>query len=131
MFGDREWKYLFIIGLHDGRNKLYRRRDKKTGWLFKELMPFGGKLNDNNRWLKMEELIPWEELEEEYAKIFSQMGRPAKDAQLVIGAICIKHKEGLSDEEVEMVQSIKIDDQDILRRDEFDDDVWEYYKVEL
>jgi len=63
-------------------------------------MPFGGKLNENNRWLKMEELIPWEELEEEYAKIFSQMGRPAKDAQLVIGAICIKHKEGLSDEGV-------------------------------
>jgi len=77
---------------------LYRKKDRNTQMLFKELMPFGGKLNKNNRWLRLRELIPWNELEEEYSKYFSDRGRPALDGQLVIGVICIKHIEKLSDE---------------------------------
>jgi IS5 family transposase len=64
------------------------------------LFPFGGKLNENNRWLRIAELIPWEELEEEYAKHFSDVGRPGTDAQLVIGLLLLKHMTGLSDEGV-------------------------------
>jgi len=79
---------------------MYRRKDRKTQPLFPELFPFGGKLNENNRWLRIEELIPWEELEEEYAKHFSDIGRPATDAQLVIGLLLLKHMAGLSDVEV-------------------------------
>jgi IS5 family transposase len=77
---------------------MYRRKDRKTRSLFPELFPFGGKLDENNRWLRIAELIPWEELEEEYAKHFSDVGRPAKDAQLVIGLLLLKHMTGLSDE---------------------------------
>jgi IS5 family transposase len=77
---------------------MYRRKDRKTMPLFPELFPFGGKLNENNRWLRIAELIPWEELEEEYAKRFSDIGRPAKDAQLIIGLMLLKHMTGLSDE---------------------------------
>jgi len=77
---------------------MYRRKDRKTRPLFPELFPFGGKLDENNRWLRIAELIPWEELEEEYAKHFSDVGRPAKDAQLVIGLLLLKHMTGLSDE---------------------------------
>jgi IS5 family transposase len=77
---------------------MYRRKDRKTLPLFPELFPFGGKLNENNRWLRIADLIPWEELEEEYAKHFSDVGRPAKDAQLVIGLLLLKHMTGLSDE---------------------------------
>lgn len=77
---------------------MYRRKDRKTIPLFPELFPFGGKLDENNRWLRIAELIPWEELEEEYAKHFSDVGRPAKDAQLVIGLLLLKHMTGLSDE---------------------------------
>jgi IS5 family transposase len=77
---------------------MYRRKDRKTIPLFPELFPFGGKLNESNRWLRIAELIPWEELEEEYAKRFSDVGRPAKDAQLIIGLILLKHMTGLSDE---------------------------------
>jgi len=32
---------------------MYRKKDKKTQELFKELMPWGEKLNENNRWLKL------------------------------------------------------------------------------
>ena len=79
---------------------MYRRKDRKTLPLFAELFPFGGKLNESNRWLRIAELIPWEELEEEYAKHFSDVGRPATDAQLAIGLLLLKHMTGLSDEEV-------------------------------
>jgi hypothetical protein len=79
---------------------MYRRKDRKTLPLFAELFPFGGKLNESNRWLRIAELIPWEELEEEYAKHFSDVGRPGTDAQLAIGLLLLKHMTGLSDEEV-------------------------------
>lgn len=79
---------------------MYRAKDRKTRALFPELFPFGGKLDDNNRWLRISELIPWEELEDEYAKHFSDRGRPAKDAQLVVGLLLLKHMTGLSDEGV-------------------------------
>jgi len=85
---------------------MYRKKDKKTQELFKDLMPWGGKLNENNRWLRLNELIPWEELETEYSKYFSEnRGRPGLDSQLVLGVICIKHMLKLSDEDaVEQVQ---------------------------
>ena len=58
---------------------MYRRKDRKTIPLFPEL-------------------IPWEELEDEYAKHFSDVGRPATDSQLVIGLLLLTHMTGLSDE---------------------------------
>jgi IS5 family transposase len=79
---------------------MYRRKDRKTLLLFPELFPFGGKLNESNRWLRIADLIPWEELEEEYAIRFSDVGRPGTDAQLAIGLLLLKHMTGLSDEEV-------------------------------
>jgi len=83
---------------------MYRRKDRKTIPLFPELFPFGGKLDENNRWLRIAELIPWEELEEEYARHFSDVGRPGTDAQLVIGLLLLKHMTGLSD--VGVVQDV-------------------------
>jgi len=79
---------------------MYRHEDRKTSFLFPDLFPFGGKLNEKNRWLRIVEFIPWEELEEEYAKHFSDVGRPATDSQLVIGLLLLKHMTGLSDEGV-------------------------------
>jgi len=83
---------------------MYRRKDRKTIPLFPELFPFGGKLDENNRWLRIADLIPWEGLEEEYARHFSDVGRPATDAQLVIGLLLLKHMTGLSD--VGVVQDV-------------------------
>ena len=61
----------------------------------------GKKLDPENRWVKLAHQIPWDELAKIYAKAFSKdKGRPSKDARLVIGAIIIKHKKGLPDEEV-------------------------------
>ncbi|HHL33719.1 MAG TPA: transposase, partial [Desulfobulbaceae bacterium] len=63
-------------------------------------LPFGGKLNPENRWVKWSLAIPWDELASGYYKSMSStQGRPGKDARLVIGAVIIKHKLNLSDEE--------------------------------
>ena len=83
------------------RLPVYRAKDRKTQLLFPELFPFGGKLDERNRWLRIEKLVPWEDLEIEYRKAFSpDFGRPAKDAQLVIGLLLLKHMTGLSDRDL-------------------------------
>jgi len=62
--------------------------------------PFDTTLDDNNRWVKLAKIIPWDELATAYYSGFhSSHGRPAKDARLVIGAVIIKRKLCLSDEE--------------------------------
>jgi hypothetical protein len=62
--------------------------------------PFQTKLDEDNRWVKMSECIPWDDLAEAYYEgLSSTQGRPTKDARLVIGAVIIKHKLNLSDRE--------------------------------
>ena len=62
--------------------------------------PFQVALDENNRWVKLSQCIPWDQLAESYYQGFSlSQGRPAKDARLVIGAVIIKHQLCLSDEE--------------------------------
>jgi hypothetical protein len=79
---------------------MYRAKDRSEEVLFKELLPFGGHLAENNRWLIIKDLIPWGELEREYASYFSGRGRPALDGRLVIGLFLLKHMTVLSDKEV-------------------------------
>lgn len=69
-------------------------------------LPFGGKLDPNNRWVKLAETIPWHVAEELYAKKFpSKRGAPALTVRMALGALIIKEKLGLSD--VETVEQIK------------------------
>jgi len=61
----------------------------------------GEKLDPNNSWVKLGDSIPWDSFRAIYNKTLRKdFGRPAKDARLVIGAMIIKHKKGLADEEV-------------------------------
>jgi len=62
--------------------------------------PFQTGLDKANRWVKLSDCIPWDELAEGYyAGLSDTRGRPTKDARLVIGAVIIKHKLCLSDRE--------------------------------
>jgi hypothetical protein len=55
--------------------------------------PFEVELDANNRWVKLSQCIPWDELASGYYQnLSSTHGRPAKDARLVIGAVIIEHK---------------------------------------
>ena len=55
-------------------------------------------MSSRSRIVDISQLIPWEELEDEYATHFSDVGRPGTDSQLVIGLLLLKHMTGLSDE---------------------------------
>jgi len=79
---------------------MYRGKDRQTQNLFPEFLPFEGKLDKENRWLKIKDLIPWERLESMYQSYFSDRGRPALDGRLVIGILLLKHMTGSSDEAI-------------------------------
>ena len=64
-------------------------------------LPFGGKLNKDNRWVKLEALIPWWELEEKYAKCFkrSNKGEKALSVRVALGTLIIQSRLTLTDRE--------------------------------
>ena len=64
-------------------------------------LPFGGKLRSNNRWVLLAQMVPWETAEILYKKQFAQSGQgaPAKPARVALGALIIKERLGVSDEE--------------------------------
>ena len=54
----------------------------------------------------MADLIPWQEFEDEYARLYSEeMRAPAKSFRMALGALIIKEKLGISDRET--VEQIK------------------------
>jgi hypothetical protein len=62
--------------------------------------PVGMKMSANNRWVKKAELIPWDEIEKRYAKLFlNRKGNVAKSLRLALGALIIQTEYGYSDEE--------------------------------
>jgi len=59
-------------------------------------------LNPRNRWVVIAELIPWQQIESEYASGFNfYKGRRAKSVRFALGALIIKEKLKLTDEETE------------------------------
>jgi IS5 family transposase len=68
--------------------------------------PFYHGLDKTNRWARLAQQIPWDDFARVYAKALCEdFGRPALNARVVIGALIIKHKKGLSDEET--IEEIK------------------------
>lgn len=64
-------------------------------------------LNKDNRWVRLGDRLPWAEIEKAYNSRLDnrQRGAGNKPARMVIGALIVKHKLNLSDEEtVEMIQ---------------------------
>jgi hypothetical protein len=85
---------------------MYRKQQYsiETAENFKNL--FDGQLDEENRWVKMSKMIPWEELEGDYAKNFTEeKGAPAKSFRIALGALIIKEIVGISDRET--VEQIK------------------------
>ena len=64
-------------------------------------LPFGGKLDADNRWVKLASMVPWHLVEEDYRTNFadSGMGAPAKESRIALGALIIKERLGVTDEE--------------------------------
>ncbi len=62
-------------------------------------MPFGGHLNEENRWVILSKKVPWKEIENEYKEKLGNtgMGAPAKPLRMALGALIIKEKLQISD----------------------------------
>lgn len=68
--------------------------------------PFELNMDPDNRWVKLSELLPWDELAAVYyRRLNANKGRAALNARLAIGAMIIKHKLNLTDREtISMIQ---------------------------
>jgi IS5 family transposase len=66
------------------------------------VLPFGGQLRSDNRWVILAKQIPWAVVETAYAQQFSQedLGSPAKASRLALGALILKERLGVTDREL-------------------------------
>lgn len=66
------------------------------------VLPFGGKLRSDNRWVILAKQIPWSAVDAAYAQQFSQedLGSPAKSSRLALGALILKERLGVTDREL-------------------------------
>ena len=79
---------------------MYRKRRREQVEFENFHLAFGGKLRSDNRWVRLAKLIPWDEIEERYAELFSETrGAPAISAREAVASLIIKEKLGLTDEE--------------------------------
>ena len=80
---------------------MYKRENKLQMELdFGEFtLPFGGKLDSENRWIQLSKLIPWDEVEETYAEQFGTTGNAAKNLRTALGSLIIKERLGITDRE--------------------------------
>ena len=84
---------------------MYKFQSKDTSFIdFNQ--PLGLEMDPNNRWVQKAALIPWDDIEQKYAKQFLGFkGKVAKPARLAIGALLIQMEYGYSDAEtVEQIQ---------------------------
>lgn len=65
------------------------------------ILPFSGKLNAENRWVKLAKIIPWDEFEKDYAFMFpSDRGNVAKPVRMALGSLIIQARCNYTDREV-------------------------------
>ena len=69
--------------------------------IVKFTLPFSGRLNPNNKWIRLAKMIPWEELVGKYTrKMCKDFGRMSIKPRVAIGALIIKHFKQMSDEDI-------------------------------
>lgn len=86
---------------------MYRMPETQQLTFDKFFLPFGGKLQKDNRWVRLADLLPWAEFEPAYVKTLSDspLGCPAKPLRVALGALIIKERLGTSD--IETVAQIQ------------------------
>ncbi|OXM83532.1 transposase, partial [Paenibacillus rigui] len=80
---------------------MYRKTESQIQLFEDFFLPFGGKLNKDNRWVQLAAIIPWWRAEEKYAKAFkkSMRGHTSLSVRMALGALYIKERMQLDDRE--------------------------------
>ena len=81
---------------------MYKHSEKQMILPDDFFLPFGGKLNKENRWCKLAQIIPWDIIEEKYIKNFKNTtgGNEALSVRCALGSLIIQARESLSDEQL-------------------------------
>ena len=80
---------------------MYRIQNRGQMTMEDFVPPFGGKLDAENRWVIMAGIMPWDMIEDIYAKSFkgdSLDGRPPIPSRIAFGALYIKENENFTQE---------------------------------
>lgn len=73
--------------------------------LYDYVQPFGGTLDENNRWVKLAKEIDWQEMERHYAGNFGRAGNQALPLRMAFGSLVIRQALELSDRQtVQMIR---------------------------
>lgn len=87
--------------VHVERIAMYHRPESQLQLFEDFFLPFGGKLNKDNRWVQLAAMIPWWRAEEKYAKAFrkSMRGQKPVSVRIALGALYIQQRQQLDDRE--------------------------------
>ncbi|WP_395151203.1 transposase [uncultured Allofournierella sp.] len=73
--------------------------------LYDYVQPFGGALDESNRWVRLAKAIDWQELERQYAHHFGRAGNQALPLRVAFGSLVIRQALELSDKQtVQMIR---------------------------
>lgn len=79
---------------------MYRRKDKNQLKLFEDNKRFVVEIKEDNRWVKLSKMMPWDKIEAHYIKNMSEEnGRNAITSRIAFGSIYIKEQQNLTDGE--------------------------------
>ena len=77
---------------------MYKKGNRDQMYIEDFVLPFGGKLKAENRWVKLSKIMPWELIEDIYVESLNETeGAPAISARIAFGAIYIKENERYTD----------------------------------
>lgn len=80
---------------------MYKKPDKDVMTFMDFDQPMGLEMDPENRWVRLAEIVPWEEFEEKYAALFpGTTGNVAKPFRLALGSLLVQNKLGCSDREL-------------------------------
>ena len=85
---------------------MYRKSSNQISLHENPISFTGTRLDVENRWVKLSQIMPWRKIEEKYSKTFANpgVGNPAKSCRMAIGSLIIKERMHLSDiETVELI----------------------------
>lgn len=91
-----------FVNFHaENRALVMLRNDPNQPEFLDFYLPFGGKLQTTNRWVKLAAMMPWSVVESCYSDSLAGtgMGSPARSGRIAYGALVIKERLGLTDEE--------------------------------
>ena len=71
---------------------MYKPTEQQIIFPHEFFLPFGGKLNPDNKWCTLAQIIPWAEIEKKYARSFPvSRGQKAYSVRLALGSLIIQN----------------------------------------